>query len=132
MVDCNLVNTCMDSGIKLSKFENGEKKISLFFKSCVRSLRYLTCTRHYIFYVVEVLNRFTKTYTSPHMKAAKRILCYLKSIVNFRLFGDCNFAGDMNDKRALLILVLLWVTMLSHRGQESSLLLHFQYVNLSI
>ncbi|PHT81325.1 hypothetical protein T459_14340 [Capsicum annuum] len=39
MFDCNPVNTPMESGTKLSKFDNGEKVDSTLFKSLVRSLR---------------------------------------------------------------------------------------------
>lgn len=44
MFDYNHVNTPMESGTKLSKFEDGEKVDSTLFKSLLGSLRYLTCT----------------------------------------------------------------------------------------
>ncbi|XP_059669132.1 uncharacterized mitochondrial protein AtMg00810-like [Cornus florida] len=45
MEDCKLVNTPMEVGIKLSRDEDRETVDPIFFKSLVRSLRYLTCTR---------------------------------------------------------------------------------------
>ncbi|XP_070028619.1 uncharacterized mitochondrial protein AtMg00810-like [Nicotiana sylvestris] len=47
MLDCNPVNTPMESGTKLSKFDEGEKVDPTFFKSLVGSLKYLTCTSDY-------------------------------------------------------------------------------------
>ncbi|XP_070017984.1 uncharacterized mitochondrial protein AtMg00810-like [Nicotiana sylvestris] len=45
MLDCNSINTPMENEAKLSKFDEGEKMDPTFFKSLVKSLRYLTCTR---------------------------------------------------------------------------------------
>jgi len=45
MFGCNIVNILMESGIKLSKFEDGEKENLILFKSLVGSLKYLTYTR---------------------------------------------------------------------------------------
>jgi len=56
MFDCNLMNTPMESGMKLSKFEDGENENTTLFKTLVGSLKYLTCTRPNILYVVRVVS----------------------------------------------------------------------------
>ena len=72
--------------MKLSKFEDGEKENPTLFKSLVGSLRYLTCTRPDILYVVGVVSRFMETSTSTHMKVAKMILHYLKGTLDYGYF----------------------------------------------
>ncbi|KAK8540598.1 hypothetical protein V6N13_027117 [Hibiscus sabdariffa] len=112
MFDCNLVDTPMECGVKLSKFRNGIKEDPTLFKSLVGSLRYLTCTRHDILFAVGVVSRYRKAPTSIHMKAAKRILRYLKGTIDFGLsyssshdfqlmgFCDSDFAGDIDDRKS--------------------------------
>ena len=117
MLDCNPVNTPMEGGLKLSKFDEGEKVDSTVFKSLVGSLRYLTNTRPDILYAVGVVCRFTEAPTSPHLKAAKRILRYLKGTIDFGLFYspsnnyklvgfcDSDFAGDVDDRKSTTVFV---------------------------
>jgi len=57
--------------MKLSKFEDGGKGDPTPFKSLVVSLRYLTCTRSYILYVVEVVSQFMETSTYTRSKVVK-------------------------------------------------------------
>ncbi len=58
MLDCNLVNTPMECGNKLSKFDSGEKVNYTLFKSLVRSLRYLTFSRPDILFAVGLVSVF--------------------------------------------------------------------------
>ncbi|KAL4383800.1 hypothetical protein GQ457_15G014360 [Hibiscus cannabinus] len=85
MFDCNPVDTPMECGVKLSKFSNGIKEYQTLFKSLVGSLRYLTCTRPDILFAVGVVSRYMEAPTSTHMKAAIRILRYLKGTIDFGL-----------------------------------------------
>ncbi|XP_070036406.1 uncharacterized mitochondrial protein AtMg00810-like [Nicotiana tomentosiformis] len=78
MLDCNPVNTPMESRTKLSKFNEGEKVDPIFFKRLVGSLRYLTCTSSDILFTVGVVSRFIEAPTSTHLKVTRRILRYLK------------------------------------------------------
>ncbi|KAL4368367.1 hypothetical protein GQ457_05G028310 [Hibiscus cannabinus] len=112
MFDCNPVDTPMECGVKLSKFSNGIKEDPTLFKSLVGSLRYLTCTRLDILFAVGVVSRYMEAPTSTHMKAAKRILRYLKGTIDFGLsyssshdfqlmgFCDSDFAGDIDDRKS--------------------------------
>ena len=71
MFDCNPVNTPMEYGLRLSKFDEGEKEDPTLFKSLVGSLRYLTCTRSDILFAVGIVSRFMEAPTSTHMKFVK-------------------------------------------------------------
>ncbi|RDY08990.1 hypothetical protein CR513_06716, partial [Mucuna pruriens] len=102
----------MEGSLKLSRFDSGEKEDPTLFKSLVGSLRYLTSTRPDIMYAVGVVCRFMEAPTSTHMKAAKRILRYLKGTLDFGLFYsssnefklvefcDSDFAGDVDDRKS--------------------------------
>ncbi|XP_019248334.1 PREDICTED: uncharacterized protein LOC109227589 [Nicotiana attenuata] len=112
MLECNPVNKPMESGTKLSKFDEGEKVDPTFFKSLVGSLRYLSCTRPDILFAVGVVSRFMEAPTSTHLKVTRRILRYLKGTINFGLFyssssdfnlmGFCDseYAGDIDDRKS--------------------------------
>lgn len=109
MFDCNPVNTPMKSGIKLSKFEEGEKVDSSPFKNRLGSLRYLTCTRSNVPFAVEVVSRSSEAPTSTYLKVSRIIFHYLKGMRDLGLFCsssndfnlvefcDSNYAEDVND-----------------------------------
>ncbi|XP_070031829.1 secreted RxLR effector protein 161-like [Nicotiana tomentosiformis] len=117
MLDYNPVNTPMEIGTKLSKFDEGEKVDPTFFKSLVGSLRYLTCTRTYILIAVRVVSRFMEAPTSTHLKVARRIPRYLKCTFDFGLFYssfsdidlmrycDSDYAGDIDDRKNTTVFV---------------------------
>ncbi|KAK2974858.1 hypothetical protein RJ640_001909 [Escallonia rubra] len=112
MDDANPVSTPVECGVKLSKKDVGEKVDPTFFKSLVGSLRYLTCTRPDILFGVGLISRYMEAPTVTHMKAAKRILRYLKGTIEFGLFYspsnnfklsaycDSDFAGDLEDRKS--------------------------------
>ncbi|KAH9726279.1 hypothetical protein KPL70_008204 [Citrus sinensis] len=56
MNDCKPISTPVECGVKLSKHDEGEDIDPTFFKSLVGSLRYLTCTRPDILYVVGLVS----------------------------------------------------------------------------
>lgn len=106
------------------------------------SLKYLICTKPNILYAIRVVSHFMGTSTFVHTKAAKRILCYIKGILDFRLFYysssniklarfcDSNFTKIMNNGRNTVSFVR--VIVLSHGAQRHNLLSHFQHVNLNM
>ncbi|KAM1819691.1 hypothetical protein ACFX1X_001299 [Malus domestica] len=79
MEDCKPISTPVECGVKLTKHDEGESVDPTFFKSLVGSLRYLTCTRPNILYVVGLVSRYMENPTTTHLKTTKRILRYLKS-----------------------------------------------------
>ncbi|CAJ2639360.1 unnamed protein product [Trifolium pratense] len=112
MDDANPVSTPMECGIKLSKHEEGETVDPSLFKSLVGSLRYLTCTRPDILYAVGVVSRYMEHPTTTHLKAAKRILRYIKGTTNLGLYysvsddyklvgySDSDWGGDVDDRKS--------------------------------
>ena len=112
MENCKQIDTPVNCGTKLSKFEEGELVDATLFKSLVGSLRYLTCTRPDILFGVGLVSRYMETPTTSHLKAAKRILRYIKGTIdfglyystsnNFKLVGysDSDWAGDVDDRKS--------------------------------
>ena len=61
MNNCNLVNTPIATGRKLSRKGNGDFVDSTLFKSLVGRLRYLTIIRPDIIYGVGLVSRYMET-----------------------------------------------------------------------
>jgi Reverse transcriptase (RNA-dependent DNA polymerase) len=78
MSDCNPIAIPMELGAKLSKLEGGEAVDLNIYRIMIGSLRYLTCTRPDITFVVWVASWFMDDSKCPHLKAIKRILRYVK------------------------------------------------------
>ncbi|KAH9681187.1 hypothetical protein KPL71_026873 [Citrus sinensis] len=108
----DLIFTGMECGVKLSKHDEGEDIDPTFFKSLFGSLRYLTCTRPDIIYVVGLVSRYIENPKTTHFKAAKRILRYVKGTTNFGLlysfsndyklvgYSDSDWGGDVDDRKS--------------------------------
>ena len=120
MSDCKPVSTPMEVGIKLSKVEEDSENVDpTMFKSLMGSLRYLTCTRPDILFAVGLVSRFMEKPTMSHMKAAKRILRYLRGTLDCGIFYsssqdlnlvgycDSDFAGDIDDRKSTTGFVFL-------------------------
>ncbi|GKV40705.1 hypothetical protein SLEP1_g48314 [Rubroshorea leprosula] len=114
MSNCKPVNTPVAGGMKLSKFEEGGSVDATLFRTLVGSLRYLTCTRPDILFGVGLVSRYLEAPTTVHLKAAKRILCYVKGTTDFGLnyfasndftlrgFSDSDWAGDIDDRKSTI------------------------------
>ncbi|KAG6466231.1 hypothetical protein ZIOFF_075949 [Zingiber officinale] len=106
------INTPVECGVKLSKYDEEEKVDLTFFKSLVGSLRYLTCTRPDILYVAGLVSRYMEDPTTTHLKIAKRILRYIKGTIDFGLlystsnhfklegYSDSDWGGDIDDRKS--------------------------------
>jgi len=105
------VNTTVECGV-MSKNDEGEKINSTTFKSLVGSLRYMTFTRPDILFRVRLMSRFMETPPITYFKALKRILLYIKGIVDFTLlyeysnsfelmsYIDNDWAEDIDDRKS--------------------------------
>ncbi|KAM1652550.1 hypothetical protein ACFXTN_004992 [Malus domestica] len=132
MDNCKPISTPVECRVKLTKHDKGKNVDPTFFKSLVGSLCYLTCTRPDILYAVGLVSRYMENPTTTHLKTVKRILRYLKGTVNFGLFyssssnyklvgySDSDWAGDSDDRKALLDLCSLWETLHSHGCRRSN------------
>lgn len=112
MTHCNSVSTPMEPGVKLSKFDGGERVDASKYRSLVGSLRYLTCTRPDISLSVGIVSRFMEEPVYSHWKALKRILRYIQGTVSHGLFysnmedykligySDSDWCGDLDDRKS--------------------------------
>jgi hypothetical protein len=67
--------------VKLSSDEGDLMEDTIMYRRIVGSLIYMTITRPYLSYVVEVVNQFMQTPWKPHLDAVRRILRYIKHIL---------------------------------------------------
>lgn len=112
MADCNPVLTPMEPGVKLSKFDGGERVDATKYRSVVGSIRYLTCTRPDLSFSVCIVSRFMEEPVYSHWKALKRILRYIQGTVSLGLFyskaedyklvgySDSDWCGDIDDRKS--------------------------------
>ncbi|KAG8486026.1 hypothetical protein CXB51_019376 [Gossypium anomalum] len=112
MAYCKLVSTPMEPGVKLSKFDRGERVDASKYQSLVGSLRYLTCTRPDLSLSVGIVSRFMEEPVHSHWKALKRILRYIQGTVSLELFysnvedykliwySDSDWCGDLDDRKS--------------------------------
>ena len=78
MKDCNMVQTPMESGLKLSKSEEEKSIDATTYRRNVGCLRYLLHTRPDLSYCVGVLSRYMQDPKESHGIAMKQCLRYLK------------------------------------------------------
>ena len=105
MKETKTMKTLMSSSIKLDKDEKGKSVNSAMYRGMIGSLLYLTGSKPDIMYNVCLCARFQSCRKESHLSVVKRILRYLKEIMdiglwypkgdNFELIGFsvANFAG---------------------------------------
>ncbi|KAH9805142.1 hypothetical protein KPL71_002337 [Citrus sinensis] len=110
--ECKEMSTPMNSKEKLCKEDGTEKVDQAYFKSLIGCLMYLTATRPDILNAVSILSRFMHCASEWHLKAAKRVLRYVKGTCNFgikftrskefKLFGysDSDWGGSIDDMKS--------------------------------
>lgn len=90
MEDCNEMSTPMNQKEKLSKEDGTQKVDESYFRSLVGCLMYLTATKPDILDVVSILSRFMHCASEVHLKAAKRVIRYVKGTTDFGIkFKSC-------------------------------------------
>jgi hypothetical protein len=112
MEECNLAETPIPLGTKLSKKDEGPTVDPTLYKSLVGSLLYLTTTRLDIMYATSLVSRFMESPKDSHWKMAKRILGYIAGTLNFDLwytksdsnqissYTDIDFTGNLDDRKS--------------------------------
>jgi len=144
MEDSNLVKTPIETGIKLTKEGDRRTVDATYFKQIVGSLRYLTCTRPNICYVVGLVSRYMESPRQVYLQDVKRIMCYIKGTTTFGLFYSSskkieivgysysNWGGDSDERKStsghcFMIgkIVCLWST-------KKQSIVHYLLVKLSM
>eukprot|EP00253_Pinus_taeda_P021973 PITA_21973 len=111
MEDCKPAPSPFQSGAKLSVTCTSPEVDVTLYRQLVGKLLYLTHTRPDISFVVGLIARFMQNPHESHWKAAKRILRYVRGIVQFGIhysveaspllvgFTDSNWAGYPDDRK---------------------------------
>ncbi|XP_031258761.1 uncharacterized protein LOC116116853 [Pistacia vera] len=111
---CKPVDTTLVVNLKLSKDDGAEKVDEKMYRSVIGCVLYLTATRPDLMFATSVLSRFMTSPSEIHLKAAKRVLRYVKGSAelgiwfkkteNLQLIGylDSDWAGCIDDMRSTL------------------------------
>ncbi|GAA0144242.1 transmembrane signal receptor [Lithospermum erythrorhizon] len=109
MENCKIMDSPMCQKEKLCKDDGSEKVEESHYRSLIGCLMYLT-TRLDILYVVSVLSRFMNCANGANLKAAKRVIRYVKGTLNFGVkfcssqsfelqgYSNCDWAGSFDMK----------------------------------
>ena len=113
MVGCKPAKTPMEQQLKLSKGDGELLKDPGQFRRLIGKLMYLTLSRPDITYFVHRLSQFLSQPRVPHMKAAIRILQFLKgtpgqgvffpvdSDLQLKTYCDADLAGYPDTRKSL-------------------------------
>ncbi|RDX58804.1 Copia protein, partial [Mucuna pruriens] len=80
---CKVMNILMNQKEKFIKEDGADKVNEAHFRSVIGCLMYLTSTRSNILFSVRFVSRFMHCASELHLKAAKRIVRYIKGTVNY-------------------------------------------------
>ena len=98
--------------MKLSSEEGELLEDVTVYRRIVGSLIYMTITRPDLSYAVGLVSQFMQAPRKPHLDAARRILRYVKSTLQYGLFyeagckiqvhgyTDADWAGSISDRRS--------------------------------
>ncbi|XP_057730642.1 uncharacterized mitochondrial protein AtMg00810-like [Arachis stenosperma] len=108
----NPILTPVEEKFKLLREDKGRTVNSIYYKSLIGSLRYLTATRPDIVFGVGLLSRFMEEPCTNHLQVAKRILRYIKCTLNDGIYyenttemnlggyTDSDWAGDIETRKS--------------------------------
>ena len=111
MTGAKLAKTPLPASSQLSQHDGDPLPNASEYKHLVGALQYCTLTRPDISFAVSQLCQFMHSPTTTHLKAAKRVLRYLKGSINHRLhftkgplhlnaYSDSDWAGNPDDRRS--------------------------------
>uniref|UniRef100_A0A803PJX6 Uncharacterized protein n=1 Tax=Cannabis sativa TaxID=3483 RepID=A0A803PJX6_CANSA len=106
------ISTPMEANISLSKDIGPLVSYPTSYRSLIGQLLYLTITQPDITFVVNRLSQFHSEPRQPHMKAATRILQYLKGTPGQGLFFSCSASTPNNPFQLHVFLDADWGTCL--------------------
>jgi hypothetical protein len=137
MDDCKPTPSPFQSGVKLSATCTSLKVDATLYRQSVGNLLYLTHTHPDLSFVVGLVSRYMQTPHEIHWKVAKRILCYVRGTVQFRIHyssggthllvgsTDSDWADDPDDRKSTAGYVFSLVQDLSLGPVRNNRLLHF-------
>lgn len=110
--ECKVMSTPMNQKEKLCKEDGTDKIDQVYFRSLIGCLMYLTATRPDILNALSILSRFMHCASELHLKAAKRVIRYVKGTYDFGIkftrskkfnlvgFSDSDWGGSIDDMRS--------------------------------
>lgn len=109
---CNPTKYPMDPKECITKDEGGKPVDITIFKSIIGGLHYLVYTRPDIAFLVGIISRYMEKPTVLHQNAAKRILRYIRGMLEYGLvytrdnnnnilsgYSDSDLAGHVDDRK---------------------------------
>jgi hypothetical protein len=88
MTGCKPISIPLEQNVKLSANEGDLVKDITMYRRIVGSLIYMTITRPNLSYAVGVVSQFMQTPQKPHLDAVRRILRYIKHILQCGIFYE--------------------------------------------
>ena len=119
------IRTPMGPNVKLTVDLLGKSVDSSLYRSTIGSLLYLIASRPNISYSVGVCARYQVNPKESHMIALKRIIKYVKTTANFRVwyskdtddvlvgYSNANWAENADDRKSTSRGCFMWVIILS-------------------
>ena len=112
MTGCKPISVPLEQNVKLGSEEGELLEDVTVYRRIVGSLIYMTITRPDLSYAVGLVSQFMQAPRKPHLDAARRILRYVKSTLQYGLFyeagcpiqvhgyKDADWAGSISDRRS--------------------------------
>jgi hypothetical protein len=112
MTGCKPISITLEQNVKLSVDEKNLVEDTTMYRCIVGGLIYMTITRLDLNYAVGMVNQFMQTPRKPHLDVVKRILRYIKHILQCGIFyeaknqlqihgyTDVDWAGNILDRRS--------------------------------
>ena len=88
MIGCKPISVPLEQNVKLSTDAGELLEDRTMYRRIVGSLIYMTITRPDLSYVVGLVSQFMQAPRKPHLDAARRILRYVKSTLQYGLFYE--------------------------------------------
>ena len=107
--ECKATSIPVNQKEKLCKEDGAGKVDEGYFRSLIGCLMYLTATRPDILNAISILSRFMHCASELHLKAAKRVIRYIKGTSDFGVkftrskefklvgFSDSDWGGSIDD-----------------------------------
>ncbi|GJR16117.1 putative RNA-directed DNA polymerase [Tanacetum coccineum] len=112
MGNCNSMKNPIVPGCKLVKDDGSGFVDATLYKQMVGCMMYLSATRPDLMFVISLLSRYMANPTEQHMAAMKRVLRYIKGILELGIFykrggskslvaySDSDYACDLDSRRS--------------------------------
>ncbi|XP_042939438.1 uncharacterized mitochondrial protein AtMg00810-like [Carya illinoinensis] len=135
LLGCKLVHTPIETNHKLSHTSTNLLKDATIYRRLIGRLIYLTISRPDITYAVHILSQFMDKLAEIHLKAAHRVLKYLKgsigqgilfsalSTLHLKAFSDSDWAAYPETRRSIIgYCIFIGDFMISWRSKKQAII----------